>query len=91
MNKDLVTSIAVAILGVVISYFVCNMFVGEIQPVQVKTIQTSVTPDVSEPDPDVFNYKSIDPTVEVYIGGGTDACPQLNAAGECVVDNQGNP
>lgn len=91
MQKDLITSVAVAVLGVVISYFVCNIFVGEIEPVQVKTINSSVSPTVAEPDPDVFNYKSIDPTVEVYIGGNSDSCTQLNAAGECVSDNQGNP
>ena len=68
MKKDLVSSIGVAILGAVIAYFVCNLFIGPIEDVTLKTIDSSVNADLVDPDPEVFNYKALNPTVEVYVG-----------------------
>lgn len=80
MRAELATTIIAAIFGVLIAYFVCNIFVGEIQPVSVKTIDTTVSSTLTDPDPEVFNYKALNPTVEVYVG----SCTQYNDAGECI-------
>ena len=82
MKNDLAISIIVAILGVVGAYFICNIFVGEITPVTVKSVSSSMGVDIAEPNPEVFNYKSINPTVEVYVGGNTN-CVQIGPNGEC--------
>ena len=68
MKTDLVTSIAIAIVGAVIGFFICNFFIGPIEPISFKTVETDVDADLSEPNVNVFNYKALNPTVEVYVG-----------------------
>ena len=93
MKNDLATSIVVGVLGVVIAYFVCNLFLGEIKPVTIKTIDSSMGIDIADPDPELFNYKAVNPTVEVYVGND-DNCKQYDQNGQCVYeddDNVSNP
>ena len=97
MKTDLATSIGVAIAGVLISYFICNIFVGPIEDVSIKTVDSSFSTEIEDPNPEVFNYRAIDPTVEVYVGGAGD-CAQFDDNGECISgnvqsnnSNQGNP
>ncbi|MBQ3353399.1 hypothetical protein IJG89_03630 [Candidatus Saccharibacteria bacterium] len=90
MKTDLFSSIGIAIAGVLIAYFVCNLFVGEIEDFSFKTVKSTVSADVSTPNPEVFNYKALNPTVEVYVGD----CTEFNSYGECIddkIDNQVNP
>lgn len=84
MKTDLATSIIAAIAGVFISYFVCNMLTGDIENATVKVVDTTVSADVDEPSPEVFNYKALNPTVEVYVG---NCDGQYNEAGECIEGN----
>lgn len=73
MKTDLASAIGAAIAGVLISYFICNIFIGPIEDVSVKTIDSStINADLTTPDPEVFNYKALNPTVEVYVGDDTD-------------------
>ncbi len=67
-KAELATTIVAAIAGVIIAYFVTGLFIGEIESVSVKTVETEVTADLAEPDQNIFNYKSLNPTVEIYIG-----------------------
>lgn len=84
MNKDLITSIAVAIVGVVISFFVCNLLVGDsIKPETVSTVDSSFNIDLAEPSVEVFNYKAINPTVEVYVGNQGN-CREFDSEGKCL-------
>ena len=80
MKNDLATSIFVAIAGVLIAYFVCNMFIGEIESVSFKTINSTISSSVGEPDPEVFNSTAINPTVEVYVGD----CKNYDYYGNCL-------
>ena len=72
MKTDLVSSIGVAIAGVLIAYFVCNLFIGLIEDFTINSVTTKVDSTLSDPSPEVFNYKALNPTVEVYVGDGTD-------------------
>ena len=72
MKNDLFTSIVVAVLGIVASFIICNFFTGEIEPASVKTVDDSFSIDIAEPNIEVFNYRAINPTVEVYIGDGSE-------------------
>lgn len=86
MKNDLAISIIVAVLGVVASYFICNILVGEmnpIKPVSVKTVENSAGIELAEPSPEIFNYKSINPTVEVYVGDDT-TCTEYDSDGKCL-------
>lgn len=68
MKTDLATSIGMAILGAVLAFVVCNMLFGEIEDVSFKTIGEKVDTTLTMPDEEVFNYKALNPTVEVYVG-----------------------
>ena len=79
-KTDLVTSIFLAIVGAVIAYFVCGFFIGEIEPYSYTTIDSSFSTDLAEPNVEVFNYKALNPTVEVYVG----ECDEFDENGECI-------
>ena len=80
MKKDLASSIGIAILGIIISYFVCNLFIGPISDVSFNVISSSVDNNLTEPNVEIFNYKAINPTVEVYVGD----CTLYDDIGQCV-------
>ena len=83
MKNDLATAIVTAIAGVAISYFVCNMLInnsGDKFTYSINTIDSSVSSDLASPNPELFNYKALNPTVEVYVGN----CTEVNMYGECV-------
>lgn len=80
MKTELATSIGAAIAGVLIAYFVTGLFIGPIQEVSFPSVDESVNMDISDPDPELFNYKALNPTVEVYVGD----CAEYNEAGECI-------
>ena len=72
MKTDLFTSIVAAIAGVLIAFFVTNLFIGPIEEVTYKTVDATVTAEVVDPNPEVFNYRALNPTVEVYVGECTE-------------------
>ena len=80
MNKDLATAIGTAVIGVILSYFVCNLFIPPIEDVTYKTVDTKVNSSVAEPNPEIFNYKALNPTVEVFVG----TCDEYGENGECI-------
>lgn len=80
MKTDLFTSIAAAVAGVLIAFFVTNLFIGPIEDVTYTTVDAKVNASLATPDPEVFNYRALNPTVEVYVG----ECDEYNEYGECV-------
>lgn len=80
MKKDLFVVVIAAIAGFLIAYFVTNMLYPTIESFSFKTLDTVVTSSVTEPSDDIFNFRSINPTVEVYVG----QCAQYNANGDCI-------
>ena len=54
MKTDLVTSIGLAIVGVLISYFVCNLLIGPIGPVSFSTVDEDIGAELAEPDVNVL-------------------------------------
>lgn len=87
MNKDVISSIAIAIVGVVLSFFLCNLIVGDsIKEETVKTVDNSFSVDLAEPSVEVFNYKAINPTVEVYVGNQSN-CRETDSDGKCLDGN----
>lgn len=89
MKFDLFSAIGVAIVGVCVGFFVTNMLVPEIKDFTFKTIDDAANAesangynyaDVKSPDPEVFNYEALNPTVEVYVG----ECEEYDQNGECI-------
>ena len=88
MKTDLFTAIVVAVGGIVLAFFVTRIFLPELGEYKVKSLNdsanTSVTDynyaDLAEPDPEVFNYDALNPTVEVYVGD----CAEVDENGECI-------
>lgn len=83
MKNDLLTTIVIAIVGLVGGFFVTSMLMGEIKSVSVKNIAEGVNADLADPDPEVFNYRALNPTVQVYVGD----CDKRDEFGECIEDN----
>ncbi len=79
-KTDLLMSIFAAVLGVVIAFFVTNLFIGPVKDFSYKTIESTVDADLTDPDPEIFNYQALNPTVEVYVG----ECKEFSQYGECV-------
>ena len=85
MKVDLTTAIIAAIVGVVVAYLLMsNVILKNPVPVTIKTLGTSISTDLAEPNPEVFNYRALNPTVEVYID-----CSNYDASGSCV-ETEGN-
>ena len=90
MKTDLVTSILAALFGVVVAYLVANALVPAIEPVSFKKLNdTSQDFTLTEPNPEVFNYRALNPTVEVYVGD----CTEYDDYGNCIIEeeNDNNP
>lgn len=85
MKADLATSVAIAIFGVLVAYFCCNLFIGDMEDFSFKTIDSSASFELADPDPEIFNYKALNPTVEAYVGN----CSEYNVYGQCVDEDSG--
>ena len=85
MKTDLATAILSAIVGVGLAYFLMNSFVlQDPDPVVIKNIE-SIKSSVDEPNPEIFNYRALNPTVETYID-----CTNYDLSGNCLEkENQG--
>lgn len=86
MKTDLASSIGIAVVGVIVAYFISNILVGSFTTgdYTVKTIETEVKADIATPDPSVFNYRALNPTVEVYVG----SCKEYDANGQCIDNDE---
>lgn len=80
MKQDLATSILTAIVGIIIAYFVCNMILPEISSFSYKTLSTTLTYNLDDPNPEIFNFRAVNPTVEVYVGN----CDSYDINGNCM-------
>lgn len=85
MKKDLVTVIIAAIIGFIGAYFVTNLLYPAPENVQVRTIDDTVDSSIAMPSEDIFNFRSINPTVEVYVG----QCKEYNSNGDCIDGTSG--
>ena len=80
MKTDFITAIISAIVGVLVAYFlVSGVFLKDPAPVKIKIIDNPAGADVSEPNPEIFNYRALNPTVETYID-----CKNYDVSGACL-------
>lgn len=80
MKKDLATVVIAAIIGFIGAYFVTNLIYPAMDSVQVRTIDETIDSSVAMPSEDIFNFRAINPTVEVYVG----QCKEYNSVGDCI-------
>lgn len=80
MKTDLLTSIGAGVAGAVVAFLICNAFMGEITSVRFKVLEKGVDVKMVEPDSDIFNFRALNPTVEVFVG----ECEQTDEVGNCV-------
>ena len=83
MKTDLITAIGIAIVGVFVSYLCCSLFFGSDDSFKYSfnTVdKSSASTQLADPNVNVFNYKALNPTVEVYVGN----CERHNDEGECI-------
>lgn len=84
MKTDLITAIAAGIAGTAIAFFVCNMLLPEIASFSFNKLDSTTTYSLTEPDAEIFNYRSLNPTVEVYVGN----CDEYDSYGNCITEKQ---
>ena len=84
-STDLATTILAAVLGIAVAFFITNAFVPEPTAVSFKKLEdTSMDYNLTDPSEEVFNYRALNPTVEVYVGD----CTEFDEYGECITPNQ---
>ncbi len=73
-KSDFAMIILIASASIMIAYFVGNALIGNNTNAgeKVKTID-SISTEVTEPDPEVFNAQAINPSVKVNINSGQDS------------------
>ena len=92
MKQDLATSIFAAVVGALVAYFVCGMFLPSFDELRVSITELANEESftLAEPDAEIFNFRSVNPTVEVWVGD----CKNLGDNGTCndeiVTDNINN-
>lgn len=89
MKTDLTTSIIAAIIGTVIAYFVCGIFLPSIESVEFNILDpdADLTYSLTEPNAEIFNYRSVNPTVEVYVG----QCENGSCDNNIIIDTNPSP
>lgn len=69
--KDITYSVIIAIFSFIIAYFAMTAWLGNPSEKQdtdsVKTTE-SISGEIKEPDPNIFNEDAINPTVQIEIG-----------------------
>ena len=60
MKTDLASSIGAAVAGILIAYFICNLFIGPIEDVSFTTVDSSIGTDLDEPSPE---FSTIEPLI----------------------------
>lgn len=84
MKVDLTTAIIAAIVGVVIAYLLTgSVILSDPKPVSIKSLDDTSASSLSQPSEEVFNYRALNPTVEVYID-----CTNYDASGSCINGGQ---
>lgn len=68
VQKELVTAIVTGVIGFIVAFLVCNIFIGDPGKVTIPTTESGIGTDLANPDPEIFNFKALNPTVEVYVG-----------------------
>lgn len=87
MKTDLATSIVVFIVGTVMAYFAVNLLMPESDSVSIDTVNGDTNYSLVTPNEDIFNYRAINPTIEVYVG----QCESYDANGNCITNNAQAP
>lgn len=72
MKTDLATTLLAAVAGFVVAFLVVNFLMPELQSVSFKELSGNNTYSLAEPDVNTFNYRALNPTVEVYVGDKDD-------------------
>lgn len=73
-QSDIFTLILIAGIGTLVAFFVCQALLGDpsTASVKFKTVNRTVSNELVNPDPEIFNSLSINPTIEVYVGDCED-------------------
>jgi len=73
-QSDIFTLILIAGIGTLVAFFVCQTLLGDpsTASVKFKAVNRVVSSSLTDPDPEVFNSLSINPTIEVYVGDCED-------------------
>ena len=86
VNNNILYSIVIAIVGIAIAFILCDYLMPAIEPVSFKNVDANFSTDLVDPEPEIFNYRALNPTVEVYVGD----CTQFDEYGQCIINGENN-
>lgn len=72
MRSHLVTVILAFIAGTAVAFVAVNIILPAIEDFSIKTIDIDSAATLADPNNEIFNYRAINPTVEVYVGDGAE-------------------
>lgn len=76
MKSHLITMILAFIAGAAVSFVAINIILPATEDFIIKTVDIDSSASLSDPNIEIFNYRAINPTVEVYVGDGNEE-PEL--------------
>lgn len=92
MKFNFVTTIGLAIIGLVMGFLVTNFVaqgMGNLDEYEIHVVTKDTSANsgdgynyanLTQPDDEIFNYDALNPTVEVYVGD----CKEVDSEGNCV-------
>ena len=67
-KQEISTSVVVGIIGIVVAYFLFALILPAIENDSFRVLETSTDYSLQQPNDEVFNFRAVNPTVEVYVG-----------------------
>lgn len=87
MKKDFATAIITAIIGFIAAFLIMsNLILGDPKPISIKTLGSTSSATVDQPNIEIFNYRAVNPTVESYVD-----CTNYDLSGNCIKNDEEEP
>ena len=77
--KDLFTSVILFIVGAIVAFITCNMILPAIDDFKFNIVNVDSSASLAEPDIEIFNYRAVNPTVQVYVGDSVDSVDSVDS------------
>ncbi len=87
INKDLLTTIVTAIAGAAVAYIICGLILPASEDVTFRVLDSNIDYTIVQPDPEIFNYRAINPTVPAVVDGD---CQKYDENGQCIDSVEGD-
>lgn len=67
-KQEITTAVVIAVIGIIAAYFIFKMILPGVGGASFWNLSSTSSADLDYPNVNVFNYRAINPTIEVYVG-----------------------